>query len=81
MCHILEDKGHLKSERDGPRRVYRPTLGHGRASRHALEDVVDTFFSGSPHRLVAALLDTHRDRLSPRDVARLRKMIEEGDES
>jgi len=81
MCHILEDKGHLRSVADGARRVYRPTVARGRASRHALADVIDTFFSGSPHLLVATLLDTHRDQLSPQDVARLRRMIEDGEET
>ena len=80
MCHILEDKGHLKSEVVGPRRVYEPTLGRGKASRNALHDVVETFFAGSPRLLVAALLDTHRDQLSDEDVARLSAMIDE-DES
>jgi len=81
MCHILEEKGHLKSEADGPRRVYEPTVGRGKASRSALTDVVDTFFSGSPRMLMAALLDTHGDQLSQDDIARLSAMIEREDET
>ncbi len=78
MCHILEEKGHLKSKSDGPRRIYKPTVGLGKAGRSALNDVVDTFFSGSPRMLVATLLDTHRDQLSDADIARLSAMIDEG---
>ncbi len=76
MCHILEDKGFLTAKTVGNSRVYRPTVTQGRAARSALTDVVDNFFDGSPRMLVAALLDTHKDRLSPEDVARLRGLID-----
>jgi len=80
MCHILEDKGQLKSEAAGNRRIYKTTVTRGRAGRHALTDVVDTFFAGSPRMLVATLLDTHKDQLTADDIARLRAMVdEEGD--
>jgi len=80
MCHILEDKGFLTSKTRGPSRIYRPTVTQGRAARSALSDVVDNFFGGSPQMLVAALLDTHKDRLSPEDVARLRDLIDAADD-
>ena len=76
LCHILEEKGHLKSGLDGKRRLYAPTVGGGKAGRHALRNLVDTFFAGSPHMLVATLLDSHRDQLSDEDIARLESMIE-----
>ena len=81
MCHILEDKGFLTSKIAGPSRVYRPTVTQGKAARSALTDVVDNFFSGSPHMLVAALLDTHSDQLSPEDVTRLRNLIDAADQA
>ena len=79
LCSILERKGHLKSRLANNRRVYAPTVGSGKARRKALENVVETFFSGSPHMLVATLLDSHRDRLSPEDVRRLSRMIDEAE--
>ena len=79
LCHILEEKGHLKSRLDGRRRLYSPTARSSRIRRHALRNLMDTFFDGSPHMLVAALLDSHRDRLSDEDVARLERMIDEAD--
>lgn len=80
LCHILEDKGHLKSSVEGGARIYRPTLARGPAGRRALEDVMDTFFAGSPGMLVASFLDTYRDRLSAEDIARLSRLIEDGEE-
>ncbi len=80
ICHILEDKGHLKSRVEKGRRIYSPLVAHGKASRRALDDLLDTYFSGSPGMLVASLLDTHRDKLSPEDIARLGSLIEEEEE-
>jgi predicted transcriptional regulator len=77
LCHILEEKGHLKVGAEGPAKVYEPTVAASRARQNALENVMDTFFAGSPHRLVAALLDAKRDQLSPEDVERLTRMIED----
>jgi predicted transcriptional regulator len=76
LCHILEEKGLLKARPDGPRKVYSPTINSKKARRGALENVIDTFFGGSPHMLVAALLDARRDELSEEDVKRLTEMIE-----
>ena len=76
LCHILEDKGLLKARADGPRKLYSPTVDSKKARRGALENVIDTFFGGSPHMLVAALLDARRDELSPDDVKRLTEMIQ-----
>ena len=80
LCHILEDKGHLKSRPEKGRRIYSPKVAHGKASRKALDDLMDTYFSGSPGMLVASLLDSHRDKLSPEDIARLGDLVEEVEE-
>ncbi len=80
LCHILEQKGHLDSVAEGRRRIYKPTVASGPAGRRALEDLLNTFFSGSPGMLVASLLDSHGDKLSPEDLARLSELIESGDE-
>ena len=79
LCHILEEKGLLKARPDGQRKVYSPTVNSKNARRGALENMIDTFFGGSPHMLVAALLDARRDELSDEDVHRLTKMIESAD--
>jgi predicted transcriptional regulator len=76
MANILEEKGMLRHEQDGARNVYHPTVGPEKASRRALEQVVETFFSGSPHKLVAALLDVKKGELNDEDIRRLAAMID-----
>ena len=75
LCHILEEKNLLKARAEGQRKLYSPTIDSRKASSGALENVIDTFFGGSPHMLVAALLDAHRDELSPDDIKRLTEII------
>jgi predicted transcriptional regulator len=76
MAHILEDKGLLRHTGVGPRNIYYPTVTPERASRTALGHLVETFFGGSPQKLVAALLDLKRDQLSDEELRRLAQMID-----
>lgn len=76
LCHILEEKGLLRARRAGTKNVFSPTVHPRTARRSALENLLDTFFGGSAHSLVAALLDARRDELSDEDLARLTEMIE-----
>ncbi len=76
MLRILEDKGHVRHEQDGPRYVYIPTVARDKAKRSALKHVVNTFFDGSASQVMAALIE-----LSPRDMdedelARIRQLID-----
>jgi BlaI family transcriptional regulator, penicillinase repressor len=73
LLRILEEKGFLKHREDGPRYVYAPTEPHGRASRSALQRVVETFFDGSLANAVAALADD--EKLSPEELKRLEAVI------
>src|SRR5215510_13996511 len=57
MLRILEEKGHLRHEVDGPRYVYLPAGAPEKARRSLLRHVVKTFFHGSTELAVAALLD------------------------
>jgi predicted transcriptional regulator len=74
LLRILEQKGHLRHEEDGPRYVFLPTVSRDRARRSALRNLVRTFFDGSPAQAAAALID--QADLSEADVARLAAMIE-----
>jgi predicted transcriptional regulator len=76
LCNILEEKGLLRSRPQGKRKVYSPAVNPRTARHSALENLIETFFGGSPHMLVATLLDARRDELSAADVARLTKMID-----
>ena len=77
MLRILEDKGHLRHEQDGPRYVFLPTVPREEARETALRKLVRTFFGGSPVGAMAALLDLESDRLDEEALERLAKMIEE----
>ena len=63
LLRVLEDKGHLEHEQDGPRYLFRPTVPREAARTTALRRVVRTFFGGSTERAVAALLDLEGDDL------------------
>ncbi len=75
LLRVLEEKGHLTHEQDGPRYVYLPTLARTDASRSALKQMVSTFFEGSVTQTVAALLDVAGNRLSEKELDRLSKLI------
>ena len=74
LLRILEQKGHVRHEEDGPRYVFLPTVSRDRARRSALRNLVRTFFDGSAAQAAAALID--QADLSDADVTRLAEMIE-----
>jgi predicted transcriptional regulator len=76
MLRILEDKGHVKHEQDGPRYVYLPTLGRDNAKRSALHHVLKTFFNGSTEQAISALLDEPASKLSDAELDRLSRLID-----
>src|ERR687892_10082 len=76
MLRILEDKGHVRHEQDGPRYVYVPTITRERAKRSALRHVLQTFFDGSAEQAISALLDSSDTRLSDRELERLARLID-----
>jgi predicted transcriptional regulator len=77
MLRILEDKGHLRHEQDGPRYVFLPTVPREEASETALRKLVRTFFGGSPEGAMAALFDLEGDQLDEKALQRLSEMIDE----
>ena len=74
---ILEDKGQVRHEEEGPRYVFRPAVGRDRAKRTAVRHLVSTFFGGSPSAAMATLLDESASKLSDADYQRLRALIDE----
>jgi predicted transcriptional regulator len=75
MLRILEEKGQLQHEQDGPRYVYSAIVPVERAGRSALSHVVSTFFAGSAEDAVATLLDMNERKLSAEELARLARLI------
>lgn len=76
LLRVLEEKGHLRHEQDGPRYLFLPTVGRDRARRSALKQLVRTFFDGSAEEAVAALLDMSRDGLAQEELDRLSDLID-----
>lgn len=77
LLRILEDKGHVRHEQEGPRYVYMPTVGRDSAKRSALRHLVQTFFEGSATQAMSALLDSASSKLTDEDFSRLKAMLEE----
>ena len=74
LLRILEEKGHLKHEVDGPRYVFLPVVPRDRARRSAMKNLVRTFFDGSAAQAAAALID--QSKLSDDEFDRLTALIE-----
>ncbi|WP_165071188.1 BlaI/MecI/CopY family transcriptional regulator [Paludisphaera rhizosphaerae] len=77
ILRVLEEKGHLKHEQDGPRYVFLPTVPREKARRSALKRVVQTFFEGSTAQAVAALLGSPDAKLTEEDLDRIAGLIEQ----
>ena len=77
MLRILEEKGHVRHEQDGPRYVYLPTVAHENAKRSAMRHMLQTFFDGSTAQAISALLDDSSTKLSDAELDRLARMIED----
>ncbi len=77
MLRLLEEKGHLRHEQDGPRYVYVPMVARENARVSALKHLVSTFFNGSAEQAMAALLEISDSNLSDDQLNRLQTLIEE----
>jgi len=77
MLRILEEKGHVRHEQDGPRYVYLPTVGRDNAKRSALHHMLKTFFDGSAEQAISALLDESSQKLSDAELDRLARLIDQ----
>ncbi|HEX5726190.1 MAG TPA: BlaI/MecI/CopY family transcriptional regulator [Longimicrobiaceae bacterium] len=74
---VLEEKGHLVHEQDGPRYLYRPTVEQDHARLAALKHLVKTFFNGSAQQAAAALLQlSDHAALDERDLSRLAEQVD-----
>lgn len=76
MLRILEDKGHIRHEQEGPRYVYLPTVARDSAKRSAMRHLLRTFFNGSAEQAISALLDDSSAKLSDTELDRLARLIE-----
>ena len=77
MLRVLEEKGHVRHEKDGPRYVFIPTVARERAKKSAIQHMMNTFFEGSASQTVAALLDVSARRLTDDELDRMETLIDE----
>ena len=75
MLRLLEEKGHIRHEQDGPRYVFMPTVNRDKARRSAMRHLVRTFFDGSTEDAVAALLQNDAG-ISEDELERLSRLID-----
>jgi BlaI family transcriptional regulator, penicillinase repressor len=77
MLRLLEEKGYVTHEQEGPRYVYVPTADLEQVQRSTLSDVLDTFFNGSMEAAVAAMLGLPEAPRSAEELDRLAQLIED----
>jgi predicted transcriptional regulator len=70
QLRVLEEKGHVRHEKEGLRYVYLPSVSRRTARKTALTHLVDTFFDGSAAKVVAALMGNIASKPSDGDLAR-----------
>ena len=76
MLRLLEEKGFVRHEWDGPRHVYWPTGNPAKMRRSAARHLLRTYFNSSMDSALAALLGAAEQPLSDADFARLDEVIE-----
>jgi predicted transcriptional regulator len=76
MLRILEEKGHVRHEQDGPRYIYLPTVGRDNAKKSAMRHMLQTFFEGSAEQAISSLLGDPAARLSDAELDRLATLID-----
>jgi predicted transcriptional regulator len=76
QLRVLEDKGHVRHEEEQLRYVYLPAESPQRVRRSAVKHLVETFFEGSPEKVVEALVGRDGERLSDEELDRIAQLIE-----
>jgi predicted transcriptional regulator len=74
ILRILEQKGVLKTRKEGRGHIYIPLLKKADYESKAVKHVVERVFEGTPMALVRQLLDS--EQLSENDLKELKKLIE-----
>ena len=75
QLRVLEEKGHVGHQEEGPRYVYVPAVPRRAARKSALKHLVETFFDGSAEQAVTALLGGEGARLSEVELQRISELV------
>jgi predicted transcriptional regulator len=76
LLKILEEKGHIRHETDGPRFVFLPVVSRQKARVSALKHMLQTFFDGSAADAAAALVDGSAAKMSDAELDQLESIIQ-----
>jgi BlaI family transcriptional regulator, penicillinase repressor len=76
QLRVLEEKGHVQHEEVGLRYVYMPIVSRNAVKQSALRHIVDTFFEGSTHKVVAALLGGESSNVSDDELDRITDLVD-----
>jgi BlaI family transcriptional regulator, penicillinase repressor len=71
---ILEKKGYVKHTKDGRAHVYTPIVERKEATRFAIRNLVDRFFSNSHELLVLNILQD--EDINAEELKRLRELVQ-----
>jgi predicted transcriptional regulator len=75
LIKVLEDKGHVKHQEDGPRYVFTPSVPRSKARRNAVKHLLQTFFDDSAGEAVASLLGLSAAKLKPEELDKIEQLI------
>lgn len=75
MLSVLEEKGFLRHENDRGKYVYYPTIPLTKARKSALDNLLDTFFSGAEANAVISILKRSEAKLSEEERERIIELI------
>jgi predicted transcriptional regulator len=75
LIKVLEDKGHVKHQEDGPRYVFTPSVPRSKARRNAVKHLLQTFFDDSASEAVASLLGASAGKLKPEELDKIEDLI------
>jgi len=76
QLRVLEEKGHLRHEEEQLRYVYLAAESPQKVRRSAVKHLLETFFEGSPEKVVEALVGRDGDGLSDEALERIANLIE-----
>jgi len=76
QLRVLEEKGHLRHEEEQLRYVYLPVVSAHQVRRSAVKHLIDTFFEGSPEKVVETLVGRNGRGLTDEQLDRIAQLIE-----
>lgn len=76
MLRLLEDKGYVRHEWEGPRYVYLPTVERDALQRSAAAHMLQTFFNNSMESAMAAMLGVADSPPTAEEINRMTRLLE-----